>query len=138
MTHLIRITKTTKFKVAKNDSGLRSELFKGLFLALLIHLALFLVFRIVTLPNLDTIAIIAPINVEIDLSTGEIDVLPLVSENPFSSQKLEPYPIDTLAQITTVSEEDFLILRMPVSYENDKVEEAVIPYQSLYLEEDLL
>jgi hypothetical protein len=73
---MLRITQNRELKFRKSESGLSRDSLKGFGLALAIHLLLLAFFRIVSLPNLDTIKPLMPIAVEIDLHTNEIHVLP--------------------------------------------------------------
>ena len=87
---MLRITQTIELKLRKNDSRLSRDFIKGLGLACSIHLVLLLLFRIVSLPNLDRVHPLPPIAVETDLRTDEIVVLPVVKTNPFPMKALEP------------------------------------------------
>jgi hypothetical protein len=86
---MLRITQTIELSLRKNDSRLSRDFLKGLALALSLHLLLLLVFRIVSLPNLDTIHPLPPIAVEIDLGADEVVVLPVVAANQLFLEPLE-------------------------------------------------
>lgn len=80
---MLHITRNIEIKLREKISGRSSHFIKGLFIAFVLHLTLFLLIRIVSPPNLDAPPALLPISVEIDLTEAEVALVPPAASNPF-------------------------------------------------------
>lgn len=68
---MLRFTHSLELTFRHQEPRFSHEFWKGLGCAALFHALLFIIFRIATMPNLDTLRPIAPVHVEIDLGTRD-------------------------------------------------------------------
>ncbi|HEY4832946.1 MAG TPA: hypothetical protein VIH61_10355 [Waddliaceae bacterium] len=116
---MLRFTPSIALHFRQRDSLFSYTFWKGFGIAFCLHLSLFIVFRIASLPNLDIHELLPPVTVETDLSSTEIRVLPttqflyfpmevqdppyLDSYEPYLQVKKDLYPLKKI----TIPEPDF-------------------------------
>lgn len=94
---MLRLTDSVEIALRKRESRYSNELWKGLGFALTFHVLLFVVFRIATMPSLDTIKPLQPVHVEIDLGLRQASVtISPISIVSFPWDVIGPPTLDTL------------------------------------------